>query len=60
MAFVEGSAAAAAAVVDVAPGGGGGSGVAAGKCGELVPPFPPRVSGRCTGTYAGMSKNFCG
>lgn len=40
------------------PCGGGGSGVAAGKCRELAPPL--RVSGRYTGTYARMSKNFCG
>lgn len=59
MAFVEGSTAAAAvAVVDVAP-------VVVVvvalplENAENSPP-PSRVSGRYTGTYARMSKNFCG
>lgn len=58
MAFVEGSTAAAAvAVVDVAP----VVVVVVALPLENAENSPPlRVSGRYTGTYARMSKNFCG
>lgn len=61
MAFVEGSTAAAAvAVVDVAPVVVVVVALPLENAENSPPPLFPRVSGRYTGTYARMSKNFCG